>query len=188
MAKRPIKFGVKNVHIAKVTEDAAGAITYGTPFAAPGIVALTLDPQAETVEENADDITWFYDENNNGYNGNAEFEQLPDEYFTEILGWTKNTNGVLIEKADAVSSPFAIMFEFTVRGDATVTGKRGCMFYCYGGRPSVSGNTKTNTIAPDHESVSIRAIPRPTAAAVKASALSSDAAYASWFTAVPEAN
>ena len=35
--KNKVKFGLSNVHIAKITE-AEGEITYGTPFAMPGAV------------------------------------------------------------------------------------------------------------------------------------------------------
>ena len=38
-----VQFGLKNVHIAKITEN-NGAVTYGTPFALPGAVSLSLSP------------------------------------------------------------------------------------------------------------------------------------------------
>ena len=55
MAENKVKFGLSNVHIAKITEE-DGAITYGTPFAMPGAVSLSADPEGETTPFYADNI------------------------------------------------------------------------------------------------------------------------------------
>ena len=51
-----IKYGLSNVYYAVATAGTGGAITYGTPKALPGAVAMTLDQQGEAVDEYADNI------------------------------------------------------------------------------------------------------------------------------------
>ena len=44
---KSVKFGFKNVHVAKLTES-NGAITYGTPFEILGGVNFSADPEGNT--------------------------------------------------------------------------------------------------------------------------------------------
>ena len=66
MAENKVKFGLSNVHIAKITEE-AGVITYGTPFAMPGAKSLTADPEGETTPFYADNIKYYIATSNQGY-------------------------------------------------------------------------------------------------------------------------
>ena len=59
-----VKFGLKNVHYAVVTETAdaqTGAITstYTTPKAWKGSVSITMDPNGEDVPFYADDSDYY---------------------------------------------------------------------------------------------------------------------------------
>ena len=56
-----VKFGLKNVHYAPITEDESG-VTFGTPKRLPGAVNLTLDVQGEEVEFEADDVIYYFNE------------------------------------------------------------------------------------------------------------------------------
>ena len=51
-----IKYGLKNVYYAKITEGTGGTITYGTPVAIPGAVSMSLDAQGEISKFYADNI------------------------------------------------------------------------------------------------------------------------------------
>ena len=53
-----IKFGLKNVHYAVVTET-DGEITYDTPKPIRGAVNLTLDAAGESVQFYADDSVYY---------------------------------------------------------------------------------------------------------------------------------
>lgn len=56
-SENKVKFGLSNVHIAKITE-VDGDITYGEPFAMPGAVSLTADPEGETAKFHADNVVY----------------------------------------------------------------------------------------------------------------------------------
>ena len=82
--KNKVKFGLSNVHIAKITEQ-DGEITYGTPFPMPGAVSLTADPEGDTTPFYADNIKYYIAVANNGYTGDLEIAMTPDEILTQIL-------------------------------------------------------------------------------------------------------
>ena len=113
-AKNKVKFGLSNVHIAKITEQ-DGQITYGIPIALPGAVSLTADPEGDTTPFYADNIKYYIAVANNGYTGELEIAMTPEEFLTEILGQEKDTNGALIESSDDINARFALMGE--IEGD-----------------------------------------------------------------------
>ena len=95
-----VKFGLCNVHIAKIIYGVNDAITYDTPFALPGAVNLTLDPAGEEVDFRADNTSYFKDMGNDGYTGSLEIALVTDDFKTKILGLTTDANGALFENAD----------------------------------------------------------------------------------------
>lgn len=180
-----IRYGISNVYYALATEGTNGAVTYATPVALPGAVAMTMEASGEEVREYADNIIWYAMTANNGYTGTLELEELPDSFRTAVLGDTLDDNGVLWESADSTPNEFALMFQFEIAGDATVSGKRGCFLRCTASRPGMSGNTKEATITPQHDTLNLTAMPRVSDHLVKASVESTSAKYSTWFDAVP---
>ena len=178
-----IRYGISNAYYAVATQGTGGALTYASPVAMPGAVALSLEAQGEQVTEYADNIEWYIAALNSGYQGTIELENIPDTFRKDVLGEEEDTKNVLFESSTATMKEFALLFQFEI-GDDTVTGKRTCLFRCKASRPAINGNTKSNTIAPDHEVLNITAVPRVSDHYVKASCVSSSAAYANWFSAV----
>ena len=158
-----VKFGLSNVHIAKITE-ADGEITYGTPFAMPGAVSLTAEPEGETTPFYADNIQYYVAVANNGYTGDLEIAMTPKEFLTQILGQEEDTNGALFESSDDVNARFALMGE--IEGDVK---KRRFIYYdCTAARPSAEMNTVEDTKEPQTDTISITMTPRSSDKVIKA--------------------
>jgi phi13 family phage major tail protein len=163
MDKNKVLYGISNVHVAKITED-AGVITYGTPFRMPGVTGLSINPEGESTPFYADNVTYYTAVSNNGYTGDLVLAMTPEQFITEILGQTKDTNGAIIENAEDKNARFALMFE--IEGDAQ---KRRIVFYdCTATRPSRENSTNENTITPGTDSIAITMKPRTSDKAVKA--------------------
>jgi len=184
MAENKVKFGLSNVHIAKITET-NGAITYGTPFAMPGARSLTADPEGETTPFYADNIKYYIATSNQGYTGDLEVAMLIKDFFTQILGQTEDSNGALFESADDTTARFALMGEI----DGDVKKRRFVYFDCTATRPGSEMNTIEESKEPQTDTVSISMSPRSTDKAIKAviePTTENQAVYDTFFTRVYE--
>lgn len=151
-----VKFNIKNVHVAKQTVQ-NGVYTYSEPVALPGAVSLTLDAQGEDSPFYADGVVYYRSKNNNGYSGSLEVAYVPDWFRTEILQETMDIHNVLVETADKPEDVrFALLFEF----DGDIKAIRHVIYNVAATRPSVSSQTKEQTVTPVTESLSIAADPR----------------------------
>ena len=176
-----IKYGLSNVYYAVATDDGTGTLTYATPVAIPGAVNLTMDAQGDTTPFYADNIVYYTSTANNGYAGTLEVALLPETFRTNVLGEVADTNGVVIEKSNAATKEFALLFEFQGDKDAT----KHAFFRCTASRPAASGATQESSITPQTETLNLTAMPRINDKVVKARCLSaSTSAYTTWYTAV----
>ena len=146
-----VKYGLKNVHYAVATISTDGSATFGTPKRIPGAVNLSMDPAGEAVNFFADDIKYFSQTPNAGYTGTLEVAIVPDDFKVDVLGYVIDSNGALVEDADAVTKPFALMFEF--QGDEKAT--RHVLHNNTAARPSVAGNTKGESIEVQTETLNL---------------------------------
>lgn len=181
-----IKYGLKNVYYAVATIAADGSATYETPVALPGAVSLSMEPQGDNTPFYADNIVYWVGAANNGYEGDLELARVPDAFKTDVLGYIESGNGLLVEDANAEATHFALLFQF--EGDVKAT--RHVLYNCTATRMAASGNTKSENIEPETESMTI------TATSVYLEALSTDivkadtnestssAVYDGWFTSV----
>lgn len=155
-----VKYNLKNVHAAKLTEtnlEGETKFTYGVPKAIPGAVSISLDAEGESSPFYADGIVYFRTVTNNGYSGDLEMALVPEWFRTEILQEVLDEKGVLVEKSDnAESVKFALLFEF----DGDVNCIRHVLYNCTSSRPSIESETKEDTIEPGTEKLSITADPR----------------------------
>ncbi len=159
-----VLYGIEQCHIAKITEDDSGNITYGTPFAVPGAVGLNFDPEGEETVFYADNIKYYITNSNQGYTGDLELAMTTEKFLTDILGRVKDTNGAIWENADDTTSRFALMFQ----GQGDTTGRRWVFFDCTAARPSRENNTKEESVEVGTETLSITMSPRKTDKAVMA--------------------
>lgn len=180
-----IRYGIKNCFYATATLSSTNTATYGTPVALPGAVSISLDPQGETSPFYADNIVYYTSVANAGYEGDLELAKIPDSFLIDCLGYFADSNGVLIEDANALSKNFALMFQF--EGDAHA--KRTVLYNCVATRPNMSGQTKEESIEPQTETISLVATTVYNAVLdkdlVKASATPAQTSqYNNWLTAV----
>ena len=179
-----VKFGLKNVHYALATyNDSTGEYTYGTPKLIAGAVNLSLQGVGSESPFYADNLVYFKAFANQGYSGDLEMALVPDSFKIDCLGEHKTTEGIQAEYADAKAKEFALLFEFT--GDSR--DRRSCLYNCICSRPDVASSTKTDTIAPITETLTITASPRFGDELVKASIENTEATatiFDEWFEAV----
>lgn len=178
-----IKYGLSHCYYATITYGANDAVTYGTPVALPGAVNLSLTQEGETNPFYADNIIYWTGTTNNGYTGSLELALVPDAFKKDVLGEVEDTNGVLVEKSDAATKEFALLFQF--EGDDKAS--KHAMYRCVATRPDVASATKEAGITPQTETINITAMPRLSDHLVKAKCSdTSTTQYESWFTAVYE--
>ena len=151
-----VKFGLRNVHYSKITIGANGAYTYGTPVKIPGAVKLTGSASGDSSDFFADDSVYFSDASNQGYEGELELALVPESFLTDILGEVRDSNGALIENADAKINPFALLFE--VQGDEK--GRRVCFYNCTATRPNQDAQTQEKSKTPSTQTMSLKMMPR----------------------------
>lgn len=184
MDTNKIKYGLKNVHYA-VQNEVGGVITYGgTPKPLPGAVNMTNSPVGEVVEFYADDVVYFSENTNNGYDGTYELAKVPDDFRVDVLGDTIDANGAIVENTNAKPKKIAIMFEF----DGDIHETRHVLYNVAVTRPNLDGSTKTNTKTPQTETMSYQARPRTDNGNIKAKLAKGKDGYDTFFTAVYEPN
>lgn len=180
-----VKFNLKNVHAAKLTETTTDGVTtysYTTPQAIPGAVSISLDAEGETSPFYADGIVYFRSVTNNGYSGDLEMALIPEWFRTAILQEKLDAQNVLVERSNVGESvKFALLFEF----DGDVNAIRHVLYNCTASRPSIESETKEDTIEPGTETLSITADPRPDGLVKARTGDTTDqTAYANWYKSV----
>lgn len=153
MSKNKVTFGLRNVHIAFMTEGLTP--TWDVPIKIPGAVGFTPSPEGDTNTFYADDSPYFVISSNNGYTGDLEMANFPDEVLAEALGWEMDKNGMLIEIADAKPKKFALMGE--VQGDAK--NRRFVYYDVQANRPSNEKTTKTESVDPQTKTMPVTISP-----------------------------
>lgn len=177
MADNKILYGLKNCYYAKKTGS-----TYGTPVALPGAVSIDLTASGDSSTFYADDIAYAVFNANNGYEGSLELANIPESFYTDILGFETDDDGNLVELSTALGAECALLFEF--QGD--VKARRHIFWNVKFGRPSITGNTKEESIEPQTSTLEFNAVPLANGITKSTTAEGTDAtAYSNWFTTAP---
>lgn len=164
-----VKYGISNCYYAVATIAANGTATYATPKALPGAVSLSLDAQGESTPFYADNIVYYTGAVNSGYQGDFELAKVTDDFCTDVLGFAADANGVLYEDYNAPTVHFALIFQF--EGDAHA--RRHVLYNCTCTRPALASSTKSETVEPQTDTLTI------TATSIHNSALDKDITKAS---------
>lgn len=153
-----VLFGLEKVHIAFITTDGTPP-TWGTPTHIPGAVSFSTEPQGEESNFYADNGPYFVFTSNNGYTGELAMALVPDAILAEMLGWSIDANGMLVEDANANAKEFALLFQ--VQGDKK--NRRSVFYRCKASRPSKEHATKGESAEPAQDTLSITMLPIETA-------------------------
>jgi len=187
MSENKVQFGLKNVYYAPLTEGTTNS--WGTPVALPGAVSLSLDKNGDASDFYADNATYYRTTANNGYTGSLEVARIDDAMLEAIWGMDiEATTNIMFEKNDVEPVPFALLFE--IDGDAEE--EKYCFYRCIAERPSVTGQTTTDTKEPQPQTINISCLPLVTGSdaqkgLVKARTTKStpSATKSAWYSAVP---
>ncbi len=151
MPNNKVTYGLKKVHIAFMPESG----TWETPISIPGAVRFTPTAQGQESTFYADDSPYFVITANNGYTAELEMSLVPDSVLARMLGWEIDTNGMLVEVANAIPEPFALMAE--VSGDAN--NRRFVYYNCIASRPAKEHTTKGESITPTTDILNLTIMP-----------------------------
>lgn len=156
MAENKVRFGLKNVHYAVLTESATAAPSWGTPVAINGAVSLDLAQEGNRDYFYADNVPYYLLFSNQGYTGSLEIANVPDAMLKDIFGYYNDTtNKVLAEDVTVEPKPFALLFE--VEGDQQAT--HFVLYRCYAQRPNIGSATITDSKEVQTMTVEIAALP-----------------------------
>ena len=182
LQKNKVKFGLNKVHWAKITawsED--GVPTFATPVRLPGAVSLSIDANGENENFYADNCVYYVINNNAGYDGDLEVALITTDFATAILGEQLDSKGVLVERNDAETSQFALMFEF----DGDKNHIRHVLYCCSASRPSTESSTTEESTEVKTETLSLKATALPSGLVKGKTCENTDeATYNNWYGAV----
>lgn len=154
MSKNKVTYGLRNVHVA-FADTSGETLTWETPIAVPGAVSWSPSPEGESSNFFADDTIYFTTNANIGYTGSLEIANFPDEVITKMLGWETDSNGMIVETADAVPAKFALLGE--VQGD--VKNRKFIYYDVQANRPSKEQRTKEDTVEPNPDVLPVTVSP-----------------------------
>lgn len=174
-----VQFGLSNVHFALINTDESGTITYDTPHKQPGAVNMTLEPNGSTTPFYADNMIYYQAAANQGYTGSLEMALFDEWFFLNVLKYTKDEKGVLVENANATPAPVAMLYQ--VEGDQKAA--RRTLFYVQTERGSQTAATKAESTEPQTTTVNITVTPLPDTGVIKAHTTEStdNTTYEGWF-------
>lgn len=192
MASNKVKYGLKNVHYALVTEtvgsDGTTTSSYGSLKALAGAVSLSLDANDDKSVFRADNEDYFVSYGEGGYEGSLEVARVNEDFLKDVLGYTEDNDKILVESSAAFKTVnyFALVFEFD--GDQRET--KHCLYKCSASRSSIASQTtgEGGTIDPQTETLNLTAVPRVEADKyihLQTQESTTTAVVEAWYTAVP---
>src|SRR5690625_5346932 len=154
MSQNKVTFGLKDVHVAFVTDNGEDP-SWEAPIAVPGAVRWTPEAVGDSSDFYADNTKYFTITANNGYTGELEMANIPDEVLAEMLGWELDDNGMIVEVSDATPVHFALIGP--VQGDKR--NRRFVYYDCVASRPAKERTTVEESVTPATDVLNVTVSP-----------------------------
>lgn len=120
-----VLFGLSNLHFVEYEEDSSGnAVFGGDPYHLPGAVKMALDPKTGEVTFKADNIDYFIDYSDDGYEGDLETAMFPDDFLTRFQNYIPTPKGGVSQVKQKRKKRVAMMFQ----GEGDTLGRRGILY------------------------------------------------------------
>lgn len=149
-----VRFGIRNVVFAKVTDVIAGVYTYATPKPLPNAVALSLDNVGDITDVKADDITACLISKDDGFGGSLEVTFIDDDFMKDIMGVdATDINDALVYDSNVLPAEFALGFE--VQG--TKGAKKVWLYRVIATKPNAGSATETSGRENQNQTFDLRA-------------------------------
>lgn len=179
-----VQFGLSEAYYAKCTYDSlTKKYTYEKPIAYPGMVNLNLPAEIAEIIKHADNIAYYRNVKNNGFNGDLETVLVPDHFKVKIHGAVRDeASGDILENSDALSSEFAFLFK--INGDPY--DRKFVLYRCTAGRPAIAAQTTEENVEIPNQTMSLAAMPRENDHFIVRSCYKGTPNYDTWYDAVVE--
>lgn len=119
-----VRYGVSNLYFGEYNVATNGSVTLGTPYALPGTVNISMEPDSELQEFHADNVVYWSGYSQNGYSGTVENAMFPDDFKIRFLNHLQLANGGIAEVKGRQPVPVYMMFQ----GEGDAEARRG-IFY-----------------------------------------------------------
>lgn len=183
-----VKFGLKNVYYALATEavGTSGTVTtYGTPVQFPGAVNMSVSASSDdnTIFRADDSDYYIVSGSSQGFDGSFECAYIPEAFETDVLGMTKDANGVVCDLDSKTIKYVALLFE--INGDESA--RRYMIPKVLFSNPGIEAETTgTDGNQPKTATLNFKASPRPDdgLARIHTGDTTATATYEGWFSTV----
>jgi len=148
-----VRFGLKNVHYALFDEDTK---TYAAPQRLSGAVNISFEPQGSQNKFYADDVVYYVSNPTATDSGSLEIADMTEQAMIDLLGYKKDSNGVLREATNAKHPTFALLYQQAGDGNT----KRGVRYNVTLNRPTEGAQTTEESVTPNTMTLDYEAVGR----------------------------
>lgn len=106
-----VMFGVSNLHVGLYNVSTSGSVTLGTPYALPGTVKISMEPQSDENKFYADNVTYWSCYSDNGYEGEIENALFPDDFKTKFMNYKALADGGIAQVKGEQNKKVYIAFQ-----------------------------------------------------------------------------
>ena len=144
MTQEKIRYGISNVHYAIQTKDINGKAQFGPLKKLPYATNFTREPAGEDIPVYADDDEIVRLKNDQGFTGTLSLTRVDDDFYADVLGRIKASDGTYEHEVGTESSVVALTYEF--KAESGKKPIRGVLYNVTFGQPGESSATSTDTV------------------------------------------